>query len=60
MTLNLSNALLALLAMGLGSMVSGCASFDDTASYEACPEGTERVRVGPRSQAPKYVCRTVD
>ena len=44
---------------GCGFMsASGCATPAAVgAGYDRCPEGQERVRVGPTGQAPKYICR---
>ena len=46
-------------AVGGGLALAGCASggADRQYSYDQCPEGQERVRIGPRGQAPKYICR---
>ena len=43
---------------GLALSAAGCATPAGSA-YTNCPEGKERVRIGPRGQAPKYVCRDV-
>ena len=40
------------------SLANGCVSSQSAYAYDGCAEGTERVRVGPRSQAPKYVCQS--
>ena len=46
-------------AFGGGLALAGCASVggEQQYSYDQCPEGQERVRIGPRGQAPKYICR---
>ena len=43
---------------GLALSASGCATPAGSA-YTNCPDGKERVRIGPRGQAPKYICRDV-
>ena len=55
-----SGARMLFAATSLGVLVaaSGCATPAAVgAGYDRCPEGQERVRVGPRGQAPKYICR---
>lgn len=38
---------------------AGCASVTSSGPTRACPDGQERIRVGPRGKgdAPDYICR---
>ena len=45
--------------VGLSTAFLGaCASYSASSSYNPCPDGQEWVKVGPRADAPTYVCRT--
>ncbi|MEO1253201.1 MAG: hypothetical protein AAFW81_12750 [Pseudomonadota bacterium] len=39
-------------------LAAGCAT-PSSYAYDGCAEGEKRVRVGPRGQAPDYICRDI-
>lgn len=56
-----ARAVFATASLGAVAAVSGCAASGAAgAGYDRCPQGQERVRIGPRGQAPKYTCRDAD
>lgn len=45
--------------VGLSTLILGaCAKSAATSAYNPCPDGQERVKVGPRADVPTYVCRS--
>ncbi|MEL7490318.1 MAG: hypothetical protein AAGJ73_06340 [Pseudomonadota bacterium] len=49
-------ALVTAAILGVAAL-SGCATEYAPTAYKACPDGQERVRIGPRGKPAKYVCR---